>query len=75
MNDRNYKSFRDQCIECKANGNLIEIDISSLKLKMMPGLLSGCKELLDTDSMLVCLKYKSNCHSKACAPERGIETK
>ena len=72
MSDINYKSFRDQCIECKKNGNQIEVDISPLKLKMIPGPLSGVKELMDTDSVIVCLKNKSVCHSKACAAERGV---
>jgi hypothetical protein len=75
MNDRNYKSFRDQSIECKKNGNQIEVDVSLLKLKMMPGLLSGVKEWIETDSVIVCLKHKSVCHSLACAAERGIEIK
>lgn len=67
------KSFRDQCIECSKNGNQIEIDISNLKLKIIPGLFSGVKNFLDIDKILICLKYKSACSSKICKDERGIK--
>ncbi len=51
-----YKSFRKQFLECKENGNLIEIDASSYG--NFPSV------------ALVCLKYKSTCHSGVCRKER-----
>ena len=75
LNDMEYKSFREQCLECKASGNQIEVDVSILKLKMLPGLFSGVKDLMDTDKILICLKYKSVCHSGACAADRGVEVR
>ena len=68
-----YKSFREQCLECKASGNQIEVDVSALKLKMLPGIFSGIKELMDTEKILICLKNKSACCSGVCAMDRGIE--
>ena len=55
----NYKPFRKQFIECKESGNLIEIDISSYRT--FP------------KTALVCLKYKSVCHSGVCRNERISE--
>ena len=54
------KPFRQQCKECKANGNLIEIDISEYKL--------GFPQIA-----LVCLKHKTVCYSKVCFEERNKE--
>lgn len=65
-------SFRDQFIECKNNGNREDIDISILKLKMLPGLLSGVKDLMDVETITICKKYKSACHSGLCKKERGL---
>lgn len=67
------KTFREQCIECVHNGNQMEVDVSILKLKMIPGLLSGVAGMIDADKILVCLKHKSACSSSRCKEERGIK--
>lgn len=67
------KSFRNQCIECKQTGNMIEVDISVLKLTSLPGILSGIKKSMDVKTILVCLKYRSVCSSKVCKEERGMK--
>lgn len=54
----NYKSFREQHLECIENGNLISIDISIYGPKMFPKKIS------------VCVKYKSICYSGVCKAER-----
>ena len=51
-----YKSFREHFIECKRTGNLIEVDVS--KYSTFPKI------------ALVCLKYKTICHSGICRDER-----
>lgn len=55
----NYKSFREQHLECIENGNLVEIDIS--KYNTFPKI------------VLTCLKYKCACNSGACRDERITE--
>ena len=52
----NYKSFREQFLECRKNGNLIDVDVS--KYGTFP------------KKLLVCLKYKCICHSGVCRHER-----
>ncbi len=52
--------FKTKFIECKKNGNLIEVDISAYNL--------GFPEIA-----LVCLKHKKVCISKVCRKERGLE--
>lgn len=49
----NYKSYRQQGIECSENGNRIEIPCVK------------CNQI-----NLICIKYKTYCHSKACLKER-----
>ncbi len=56
-----YKSFREKFIDCKENGNLIEVDIS--KYSTFPKI------------ALVCLKHKTVCHSGICRDERIQENK
>jgi len=51
-----YKSFRDKLKGCKEYGNLVEIDMSVYG--KFP------------KTALVCLKYKSICHSGICRDER-----
>lgn len=51
-----YKSFREHLIECKERGNLIEVDAS--KYGTFP------------EKLLVCIEYKSICHSGVCRGER-----
>lgn len=51
------KSFRDQYIECKASGNCFVIT----EMHPFYGLIN----------MVVCVKYKTYCHSKACFEERN----
>lgn len=53
------KAFRDQIRECKANGNLIEVDISIYALYLT--------------SALICLKHKKACVSRLCFEERNKE--
>ncbi len=53
---KHYKSFREKFIDCKKTGNLVEIDIS--KYNSFPKI------------ALVCLKYKTICHSGICLDER-----
>jgi len=67
------KPFREQCLECKENGNQIEVDISNLHLKMITSPLSGAEAFIDSKFILVCLKNKKACSSKVCAYERGIK--
>jgi len=55
---KDYKSFREQFLECKENGNLISVDIS----KYGPGVFPK--------KILVCIKYKCICHSGVCREER-----
>lgn len=59
----NYKSFRDQIIECKESGNQIEVDISKYNL-------FGSKDKPFPTKILVCVKYQCVCSSKVCAGER-----
>lgn len=54
---KHYKSFREKLIDCKKTGNLVEIDIS--KYNSLPKV------------ALVCLKYKTICHSGVCLDERS----
>lgn len=69
----NYKSFRDQCIECKESGNQIEVDVSVLQLKILIGYSRGGK-ITEVNKILVCLKHNKACSSKVCADERGVKT-
>lgn len=57
-----YKSFREQFLECKKNGNLISINISIYGPKIFP------------ENILVCIKYKSVCYSGVCKDERIKKT-
>jgi hypothetical protein len=58
---KGYKSFRKQFLECKHNGNLIEVDISAYN--SFP------------KTALVCLKHKCVCHSGVCKEERMKKVK
>ncbi len=58
---KHYKSFREKLLECKKNGNLIKVDIS--EYNTFP------------KTALVCLKYKTICHSGICRDERIQEDK
>jgi len=51
------KSFREQYKECKESGNTFIIDYPSLSDSKM-------------SSVVVCVKYKTHCHSNACFEER-----
>ena len=53
-----YKSFREQLLECKENGNLISIDIAKYGPGMFP------------KKILVCIKHESICYSGVCLGER-----
>jgi len=57
---KKYKSFHQQMIGCKENGNLIRIDSSVLYS------FYG----VDIPNELICIKYKCICHSGACREER-----
>jgi hypothetical protein len=52
----NYKSYREQFMKCRENGNLIDVDISAYGV--FP------------KKALVCIKYKCVCHSGVCREER-----
>jgi len=52
----NYKSFGKQVMECKDSGNLFIIhDAPTIKGEV---------------DVLVCIKHRTYCHSKACIEER-----
>lgn len=67
-----YKPFREKMIECKNDGNQIDVDVAILKLKIFPPLFKGQKDLMDMEKIIVCLKYKSACCSSLCKKERGV---
>lgn len=52
------KGYREQYIECRNNGNLIEVDISTYGY--------------DLKVALICLKNKAACNSKLCSKERKL---
>jgi len=59
-----YKSFRQQMIACKENGNLIRIDASKLSD------FYGCK----IGDEFICIKHKIICSSDVCKEERTAES-
>jgi len=69
------KKFREQYLECKENGNLIEVDIkdSLLVPYPMPAIPHAeHKNLIGAhmESLNVCVKYKKLCSSKVCYKDR-----
>lgn len=67
INMENYKSFREQILECRENGNQIEVDVSKYNF-------FGTKKMVFPTKILVCVKYQCVCSSKVCAGERIGET-
>jgi hypothetical protein len=69
------KTLREQIKICRANGNLIDCDVSKLDLYFLPGGLFLPKEAMKfhkTDTVSICIKHKCQCWGGACKVERGI---
>lgn len=69
-----YKNLRQQMIECKESGNLIEVDVSDeMYFHRMIGLhYVGDVEL---EKINVCIEYKCICNGgiPGCREKRGIK--
>ncbi len=50
-----YKGYREQGLECDRNGNRLGIEVPYLS---------------KPNVVLVCVKHKTYCHSKACLKDR-----
>jgi len=58
------KSFRTQYLECKSNGNLAKITITT------PMEVRGRFATINEIKTLICMKHRAQCKSSVCKKER-----
>ena len=68
------RTLREQMKICRANGNLIECNISKLDLYFLPDGLFLPKKIkpIKTNTIFICVKHKCQCWGGACKEERGV---
>jgi hypothetical protein len=67
-------TLREQMKICRANGNLIDCDVSKLDLYFLPSglfLSEKAMEFHKTDTLAICVKHKCQCWGGACKEERN----
>jgi hypothetical protein len=66
------RTLREQMKICKANGNLIECDISKMNLYFASnGAFIKQGKFVKQDIALICIKHKCQCWGGACKEERN----